>query len=146
WLNWIFEQQFLHHFPVEVVCSPQYERVCRERAAEVPAELDPTRPGQEHLAGRFGCLAATQFCLIANAGVVYPCLYLLEPAGSILEESFASIWQSSPVFEALRDTRRLGGKCGICKYADLCGGCRALAKAAAGDMKAADPFCSYQPG
>ncbi len=146
WLNWIFEQQFLHRYPIQVVCSPQFERIYRERAAELPAEQNPMLPGQEHLSGRYGCLAAKDFCFIASDGTVYPCPYLLEPAGSLLEKSFTEIWQGAAVFESLRDTRRLGGKCGICKYADLCSGCRALAKAATGDFKAADPNCQYQPG
>lgn len=146
WLGWIFEQQFLHRQPIQVVCSPQFERIYRERAAELPAELDPQRQGQEHLLGRYGCLAAKDFCFIANDGTVYPCPYLLEPAGSVLGGDFQAIWQRAAAFEALRDTGHLGGKCGICKFADMCTGCRALARAATGDFMAADPVCEYQPG
>ncbi len=145
WLNWIFEQQFLHRFPVRVVCSPQFERIYRQRASELPEDLDPMRQGQEHLLGRYGCLAAKDFCFIGNDGTVYPCPYLLEPAGNVLEEDFAKIWQKGTPFGVLRDTGGLGGKCGPCKFADMCSGCRALARAASDDFMAEDPVCEYQP-
>ncbi len=145
WLNWIFEQQFLYRYPIQVVCSPQFERIYRERAGELPDELNPLRQGQENLLPKFGCLAAKEFCFIAADGTVYPCPYLLEPAGSALETSFAELWQQSGPFDSLRDTHHLGGKCGICKFADFCSGCRAVARATTGDYMAADPACEYQP-
>ena len=37
------------------------------------------------------------------------------------------------------------GRCGVCEYADLCGGSRARAYAASGDPLGEDPACSYQP-
>src|SRR5207244_4457318 len=39
----------------------------------------------------------------------------------------------------------LGGKCGVCEYRALCGGCRARAFALEGDVLAADPSCVYEP-
>ena len=38
-----------------------------------------------------------------------------------------------------------GGRCGVCEYADLCGGSRARAYAATGDPLAEDPACPYVP-
>lgn len=146
WLNWIFDQQFFHRMPVQVVCSPQFERIYRERASELPDKKNPFTPGREHLAGRYGCLAAKEFAFIAHDGAVHPCPYLLEPAGNVLTEPFDQIWEKAPVMAALRQTTHLGGKCGECKFQDFCSGCRALARAHAGDYMAEDPLCEYQPG
>jgi len=49
------------------------------------------------------------------------------------------------VFEDLRDESRLKGKCGICGYKRVCGGCRARAYAATGDYLAEEPYCIYSP-
>lgn len=37
------------------------------------------------------------------------------------------------------------GKCGLCEFADLCGGSRARAYAATGDPLAEDTACAYEP-
>ena len=49
------------------------------------------------------------------------------------------------MFRDLRDPSALDGKCGVCRYQSLCGGCRARAYAATGSFLAEEPFCSYQP-
>jgi MoaA/NifB/PqqE/SkfB family radical SAM enzyme len=62
--------------------------------------------------------------------------------------------RSRPLAEIYRDDVRLhairaarfSGRCGVCEYADLCGGSRARAFAAFGDVLAEDPACAYQPG
>ena len=101
--------------------------------------------GQALSAMTRGCLAGTSVCFISNEGAVYPCGYLPVSAGDIRVQSFADIWNDSPVFRELRDPDALGGKCGECRYQALCGGCRARAYAATGSFLAEEPFCSYQP-
>src|SRR5439155_10298229 len=59
-------------------------------------------------------------------------------------QSFADIWWSAPLFRRLREGP-LEGKCGVCEYRALCGGCRARAFALTGDVLAADPSCAYDP-
>jgi MoaA/NifB/PqqE/SkfB family radical SAM enzyme len=49
------------------------------------------------------------------------------------------------VFEQLRDTGNLKGKCGYCEFRNICMGCRARAFAATGDYLEEEPFCVYQP-
>jgi radical SAM protein with 4Fe4S-binding SPASM domain len=39
----------------------------------------------------------------------------------------------------------LKGKCGVCEYRDICGGCRNRAYAYTGDIFESDPACSYIP-
>src|SRR3974390_1486558 len=92
-----------------------------------------------------GCLAGTGVCFISHEGEVYPCGYLPVIAGDLRKQRFAEIWNNSVVFEQLRDTSGLKGKCGCCEFRNVCMGCRARAFAASGDFMAEEPFCLYEP-
>ena len=92
-----------------------------------------------------GCLAGTGVCFISHEGEVYPCGYLPVIAGDLRKQSFAEIWDHSVVFEQLRDTGALKGKCGCCEFRNVCMGCRARAFAKTGDFMAEEPFCVYEP-
>jgi len=92
-----------------------------------------------------GCLAGTGVCFISHQGEVYPCGYLPVLAGDLRRQSFADIWENSAVFQQLRDTENLKGKCGRCEFRNICMGCRARAYAATGDYLDEEPFCIYEP-
>ena len=92
-----------------------------------------------------GCLAGTGVCFISFQGEVYPCGYLPVIAGDLRKQSFADIWRDSVVFNQLRDTGNLKGKCGCCEFRNICMGCRARAFAASGDYLDQEPFCVYEP-
>ncbi|HXY50224.1 MAG TPA: radical SAM protein [Terriglobales bacterium] len=92
-----------------------------------------------------GCLAGTGVCFISHEGEVYPCGYLPVPAGDLRQQRFSDIWQNSAVFQQLRNTEDLKGKCGCCEFRNVCMGCRARAYAASGDFMDEEPFCVYQP-
>lgn len=106
-------------------------------------------PGSGHPDGMSamtkGCLAGTGVCFISHEGEVFPCGYLPAKAGDLRAQSFREVWENSVIFEALRDTGNLKGKCGCCEFRNVCMGCRARAYAATGDMMAEEPFCVYQP-
>lgn len=92
-----------------------------------------------------GCLAGSGVCFISHQGEVYPCGYLPVLAGDVRRQTFADIWENSPVFHLLRDTGNLKGKCGRCEFRNICLGCRARAYAATGDFLDEEPFCVYEP-
>ncbi len=92
-----------------------------------------------------GCLAGTAVCFISHQGEVYPCGYLPALAGDLKKQPFAEIWENSVVFNELRDTNNLKGKCGCCEFRNICMGCRARAFAATGNYLDEEPFCVYQP-
>jgi len=92
-----------------------------------------------------GCLAGTGVCFISHEGEVFPCGYLPVIAGDLRKQTFVDIWQNAEVFNALRDTGNLKGKCGCCEFRNVCMGCRARAFAATGDYLDEEPFCVYQP-
>ncbi|MGB9235131.1 MAG: radical SAM protein [Terriglobales bacterium] len=92
-----------------------------------------------------GCLAGTGVCFISHEGEVFPCGYLPAIAGDLRKERFADIWNDAHVFNELRDTNNLKGKCGCCEFRNVCMGCRARAFAATGDYLDPEPFCVYEP-
>jgi AdoMet-dependent heme synthase len=85
------------------------------------------------------------FVFISHVGNVYPSGFLPIHAGNIRETPLAEIYRNAPIFRALRDTKRLGGKCGACEFKEICGGSRARAYALTGDPLAQEPCCIYQP-
>ncbi|MGM0471339.1 MAG: putative heme d1 biosynthesis radical SAM protein NirJ2 [Bacillota bacterium] len=122
-----------------------------EKEQEVEIELKPTCAPQFMVAAqelgldlRFtrGCLAGTGYCCILPNGEVHICPYLPVEAGDVREESFATIWQESEVFNQLR-TMEYRGNCGQCDQTDICGGCRARAYYYSdGDYMAGEPWCA----
>jgi radical SAM protein with 4Fe4S-binding SPASM domain len=90
-----------------------------------------------------GCLAGLTYCIVSPVGMVRPCAYMTEEAGSIREKPFDEIWKDSELFASLR-SRNYGGYCSACGYQDICGGCRARAAYYHnGDYMAADSYCAY---
>jgi hypothetical protein len=65
--------------------------------------------------------------------------------GNLRQRSFSAIWQDAAVFDNLRNAK-LKGRCGVCEFSRICGGCRCRAYATYGDYLAEDPACGYQPG
>ncbi len=92
-----------------------------------------------------GCLAGTGVCFVSHEGEVFPCGYLPAIAGDLRKERFVDIWNNARVFNDLRDTGNLKGKCGCCEFRNVCMGCRARAFAATGDYLDPEPFCVYEP-
>ncbi|HYL14411.1 MAG TPA: radical SAM protein [Terriglobales bacterium] len=92
-----------------------------------------------------GCLAGTGVCFISHEGEVFPCGYLPVLAGDLRKQTFTEIWEHAEVFQQLRETDNLKGKCGCCEFRNVCMGCRARAYAATGDYLDEEPFCVYQP-
>ncbi len=66
-------------------------------------------------------------------------------AGSVRQTSLVEVYRESPLFKSIRDPDLLQGRCGICEYRVLCGGCRARALGATGNYLEEEPFCTYQP-
>jgi radical SAM protein with 4Fe4S-binding SPASM domain len=134
---------------VKPSCAPQFMRVAKEQGVDMSRWVR-------------GCMAGLYYCRIYPSGEVTPCPYMPLNLGNVRERSFRDIWFNSEVLRALRDFDRLKGKCGVCDYRDVCGGCRARAYGVStdlmdfcgalhepadsgGDYLAEDPWCIYQP-
>jgi len=98
-----------------------------------------------HFGHSRGCLAGIGVLFVGHQGDVFPCGYLPVKCGNILKEQLSDIWRNSKDLARMRDSTGLEGKCGLCGYKNICGGCRARAYAAAGNYMAEEPFCAYVP-
>jgi heme b synthase len=142
-LNWFYDQREKTRLQLKATCAPHYYRILRQRAKEEGKTVNFQTHGLDAVTR--GCLAGTGFCFISHTGVVQPCGYTDVNCGDITQTSFADIWHHSPEFLKLRDFKQLKGKCGICEYKAVCGGCRARAYEATGNYMAEEPLCAYQP-
>ncbi|NPU86394.1 MAG: radical SAM protein [Syntrophaceae bacterium] len=89
-----------------------------------------------------GCAAGRGFVYIKANGDVWPCPFVEVSGGNVREQSFRTIYETSPVFTNLRNREQtLKGLCGECEYVSVCGGCRGRALAYSGDYLAEDPRC-----
>jgi len=138
-----------HKLNVKPADAPQFMRIAKDMG------LDMRRWVR-------GCMAGLYYCRIYPTGDVTPCPYLPIKLGNIRERSFKDIWFNSEILNNLRDFSKLKGKCGICDYREVCGGCRARAygltsdfmdtcgdlhepEELKGDYLAEEPWCVYQP-
>jgi radical SAM protein len=85
------------------------------------------------------------FVFISHIGEVFPSGFMPLAAGNIRQQELAEIYCDSPLFQGLRDTSKLEGKCGACEFKEICGGSRARAYALTGNPYAEEPCCSYIP-
>jgi radical SAM protein with 4Fe4S-binding SPASM domain len=104
--------------------------------------LRPTCAPQYRLSeGRKGCLAGVSYAFVSYDGTVQPCGYLPLEAGNVRWQSFAEIWQASPLLKKLRTPSQWKNACAGCAYCTTCRGCRARAFAISGDFLGEDPYC-----
>ena len=114
-------------------------------ARYVTQQKAKTAPGSIPRAAASYLYDGKGLAFVSHTGEVYPSGFLPLPAGTILWEPLAEIYQYSPVFRSLRDGSQLKGKCGRCQFKDVCGGSRARAFAMTNDPLAEEPRCAYTP-
>jgi len=89
------------------------------------------------------CGAAKLTCCVGPTGNMYPCAFLQTDrfkAGSLRENSFQEIWDSSEVYDSFRSLRI--HSCEECNRFDQChGGCPAVAWHLKNDLSGGDPEC-----
>ena len=121
---------------IRAKCAPHLRRILYE--------LAPNSSLLQNYA-QGSCPAGKHYCRITPTGDVTPCPYMPVSAGNLREKSFSEIWYEAKPMHDLRNPQ-LGGKCGSCEFAQICGGCRCRAYATYGDYLAEDPACAYEPG
>lgn len=142
-LNWFYDQRKKTPLQLKATCAPHYYRILRQRAQEDGETVTFESHGLDAVTR--GCLAGTGFCFVSHRGIVQPCGFLDLNCGDVTKAIFGDIWRHSEVFKRLRDNRQLTGKCGLCEYQRVCGGCRARAYEATGDYMTEEPLCLYEP-
>jgi len=95
------------------------------------------------------CAIAGKYMSVIENGDVIPCSFNDRiRLGNVQDKPLKQIWdelQSSEFALKLRDRNNLKGKCGVCEYREICGGCRTRAEMYTGDIFESDPACGYIP-
>lgn len=144
-LAWHYRQERDEHdILMRPTCAPHYYRIAPQLARAEGVSLE-RRSLSFSTGGGKGCLAGQSICFIDAFGELKPCSYFPRSVGNVKQTSFRQLWFESPLLNELRDFSCYRGKCGVCEYLRVCGGCRARADAVFGDYLAEEPFCSYEP-
>ncbi|HEY5179563.1 MAG TPA: TIGR04053 family radical SAM/SPASM domain-containing protein [Dermatophilaceae bacterium] len=146
-----------HGFIVRTVEAPFFRRVVASRREGEPA---PTTDLYKAMSARLETLmgpavgkpraqtASTRdgkgILFVAHDGEVNPAGFLPMPLGNVRDAPIANIYRDDPLLRQIR-AAEFTGRCGVCEYADLCGGSRARAYAASGDPLGEDSACPYVP-
>jgi heme b synthase len=159
-LTWYAQIAQENKLETKATCAPMYYRIVRQNVLEtshqhtqrsistpIPNAQSPSANvthGHAMNAMTKGCLAGTGVCFVSHKGQVFPCGYLPLEAGNVRQQKFQDIWNQSFLFQTLRDSSFLTGKCGVCEFKNVCGGCRARAYFEHGDYQAEEPYCVYE--
>jgi len=142
-LNWFYDFRKSTKMHLKATCAPQYYRIMRQRAKAEGLAVTPEHFGMDAMTR--GCLGGTGFCFISHVGQVQACGYLTVDCGNVKTASFPEIWRNAPLFKDFRNQKAYKGKCGVCEYHKVCGGCRARAWSMDGDPLGEEPLCAHVP-
>jgi MoaA/NifB/PqqE/SkfB family radical SAM enzyme/metal-sulfur cluster biosynthetic enzyme len=135
-LEWAADLAATAPFGIKTTEAPHYHRVLARRGRQ-----GPVRSGRAPRAVTDG----NGFLFVDHRGAICPSGFLPLPAGNVRHDDLVAVYREHPLFLALRDPARLGGRCGRCEYRERCGGSRARAYARWGDPLAEDPGCAWEP-
>ena len=134
-LGWLAERSAEPGMIITTTEAPHFRRIVSERRLSVP--------GRGHAAGiRDG----NGILFVSHDGEVFPSGFLPVAAGNVRQGDVLSIYREAPLFRVLRDVDGFHGRCGACEVRSACGGSRARAYLASGDVLGEDPLCTHQPG
>jgi AdoMet-dependent heme synthase len=81
---------------------------------------------------------------VSHNGDIFPSGFLPLRLGNVREQDIVELYRTDPLLRSIRRAE-FSGRCGVCEFADACGGSRARAFATFGDPLAEDPACAYHP-
>lgn len=153
-----------HGFIVRTVEAPFFRRVVAWRKECEPGANASDRFGLGPLYGRLagelrerlgppvaspraqsvGTRDGKGILFISHDGTVFPSGFLPRPLGNVRADDVVEVYRTNPLLRAIRGAT-FSGRCGVCEFADACGGSRARAFATSGDPLGEDPACAYTP-
>ncbi|MCL6591802.1 MAG: radical SAM protein [Firmicutes bacterium] len=121
--------------------NKEYDLINSGNPLQVLAEEEKQKAaaGQTRIIG--GCTAGITTMTLDVEGNVLACPFLRVSEDNITHHSLRDIWYHSQMFARLRDRKNLKGKCKICQYKYICGGCRTSAYLSKNDWLDEDPNC-----
>lgn len=150
-LTRLYEVSRTVSFDIKTTAAPHYRRVVLQQAKANGVLGEVKRGGNIgfHVGGDAigraakGVNDGRGFVFVSHLGQIFPSGFLPVAAGNVREDRLVDVYRNSDLFTALRDPEQLKGKCGLCEYKTVCGGCRARAYAVTGDFLESDPYCVY---
>ncbi|MCK5628934.1 radical SAM protein [Candidatus Bathyarchaeota archaeon] len=145
---WDLTKKYEDKFDIHVHC-PHFARVVKQRD---PENFEEWYSKKFH--GKCTYFAFGGYISVTENGSLIPCFYTdLQPQkaqmlGNIREKSLSQTWaeiQKSDYYRSFLDRSNLKGKCGVCEYNEICGGCRNRSYAYTNDLFESDPACAYIP-
>ncbi len=116
--------------------APQFRRIAIERKRLLGAWA--TRAA-------FGIRDGNGILFVSHTGDITPSGFVPVAAGNVRTDDIVEVYRNSPMFTTLRRPSEFHGRCGVCRFHSVCGGSRARAWTATGDLFAEDPLCPYVP-
>jgi MoaA/NifB/PqqE/SkfB family radical SAM enzyme len=142
-LQWLAASASRWPFTATTTEAPHYRRILIQRLRAAG------RGGREihasPVARGFGVRDGNGVMFIAANGDVTPSGFLPLVAGNVRQTDPVTLYREHALFRALRDSAGFGGRCGVCAFRSVCGGSRARAFAATGDVLGEDPLCAWEP-
>ena len=144
--EWMCDLEAAAPFNIRTTAAPQYRRTMlrRRRTSGRPVRMAGAGYQIQNAAQGAqtrGVNDGKGFLFIDHLGNLCPSGFLQLPAGSVREQRVADVYQQAPLFRSLRDPSLLTGRCGACRYTELCSGSRARAYGTTGSYLADDPLC-----
>ena len=140
-LRWAANLQPRVPFGIKTTEAPHYHRVLAQPDERETQTIDR----HQFLRAPRAVTDGNGFVFVDHVGRICPSGFLPIPAGNVRRDDLVTVYREHPLFVALRDPARLGGRCGRCEWRSRCGGSRARAYALTGDPLAEDPGCAHQP-
>jgi radical SAM protein len=146
--NWLYDLSKTAPFDIKSTAAPMYRRVAIQRKrAEQKASGPVTFQGAgfQYADGLNrpvrGVNDGNGFLFISHIGDIQPSGFLPITAGNVRQDDVVEVYRRSPLFVDLRSPEKIKGRCGSCKYREVCGGQRGRAYGLTGDYLESDPAC-----
>lgn len=139
----LIHKEYKRKFDFHVHC-PFFARIYKERNPEKFQEWF-----DKEFTGKCIYFLFGGYLSVLENGDVIPCFYSEGlKIGNIREKTLKELWneiQNNEFYKRLKNPDNLKGKCGVCEYRSICGGCRTRAYAYTGDYFESDYACAYIP-
>ena len=142
-LGWVARQAGRWPFVLTTTEAPHYRRIVVQQLRATGQSAEEIR--RSPAASGFGVRDGSGIMFIAANGDVTPSGFLPLVLGNVRRTSPLTLYRQDAVFQALRAPETFTGRCGACTFHALCGGSRARAWAASGDLFGEDPLCAWDP-
>jgi radical SAM protein len=146
-LTYLYNLSLTAPFGIKTTEAPQFQRVIWQRERDLANhDLRPSKSRGARLRSPRSVNDGNGFLFVDHLGEVCPSGFLPLSRGNVRTDDLVAIYRDDEIFQRLRDSNALMGKCGRCEFREICGGSRGRAYAATGSLVASDPLCVYEPG